>query len=162
MDNSKSKPRSKEGSRKTMAENHVSREEFNDVRDAVFTMEKTVSGLFEATKSQHESIDRLENAVMTLVQNQAESRGKAGTVNLHTVWHAFGAACTVGVIASALVMYAIGADLHPIRAEISEAHKMRQWVADVVNLQADWQYRTRNTEDLPPPSYIPLQNMENQ
>lgn len=185
---------------------HVSREEFDIVRDtvtelntAVHGLEKSVSGLVQTAESNgrlmtdvRDSLTNIRTNLTTLQTKQAEVKGQQGSIRLANVWHGLGVLGTAGVIVAALVGFAIKADTAPrdvrhdhierefhkhegeeghprlvarltqleqsVAGLYQETETQHRWIADVLNLDRDWQERTRGIE-LPPPRYAPLRDV---
>ena len=180
--------------------NSVTREEFNEVRDAVVGLEKTVASLADSTQAQTNSMSELRDTIETLARGFARESGSKGTVQLNNVWHALGAGAVFAGIISALIMFAINSDIGPLQNDINrvqeqvhtnlerfkeheqiEGHPLmaarvtalekevkanhlenetqHRWLGDVIKTSMDWQYRTRNMENLPPPNHQPLEGV---
>lgn len=96
----------------------VSREEFQEVRDAVVGLEKTVANVVDSVATMSTSVKELTTGISHLSTVQARNSGQQGTLPLSTLWHALGAAGTVCIVVAALIMYAIQADVAPMKASL--------------------------------------------
>lgn len=135
---------------------NVGREEFNEVRDTVAELGRTVAQVVEVTKGHATMLSKIDSTLVVVAEklsavasNQSESRGQRGTITINNLWHGFSALAVVVGIAAAVIMFAI-------RAQSAETTVKHMWISDVVNLNSDWEYRTRDLE-IKPPAYQPLQ-----
>ena len=161
----------------TVANTHVSREEFNEVRDTVATLTRDVAGLVELhravshdtaeIKKQQTNHDTKLDAIRDeVISKRAE--GFTGGQIATSLFVLFGVFSIVGTL---LVQHTAGA-IEPIKGDIaaitaqlqqnddaqtSEIDVKLKWLSDVLNLQVD--YLRAETNEGYVPSYVPLRSI---
>lgn len=116
-------------SRKSAKVEHpdVSRDEFNEVRDTVADLGRTVAQVVEVSKGHAATLSKIETTMSAvgesltrIAANQAEHRGQRGTIAMSTVWHALGAFAAGAALVAALIMFAIQAQSGPTSERLSQ------------------------------------------